>query len=139
MISFISSLEIIDVVKPDPNIFLWITASFVDSATVNPNGIKTYLANSLSIFLIKGNPVFSNRPKSLPENPPDCSILFSWVFDNFTLADKPLAKALRSFETYALVNKNLWGKPFSSLELPTTFDKIFKVTSVQLFIPHFKR
>ena len=40
IISFISSLEIIIVVKPDPNIFLWIAASVADAAAVNPNGIK---------------------------------------------------------------------------------------------------
>ena len=41
MISFISSLEIINVVVPDPNIFLWIDGSVADAAagTVNPNGI----------------------------------------------------------------------------------------------------
>ena len=38
IISFISSLEVINVVAPDPNIFLWIAASV--AATVNPNGIK---------------------------------------------------------------------------------------------------
>ena len=35
-----------------------------------------------------------------------------------------------------LVN-NLCGKLFSSLESPTTFDEIFKVTSVPFFIPDF--
>ena len=40
------------------------TASIADAATVNPNGIKTLLANGLSIFTIKGNPVFSNGTKS---------------------------------------------------------------------------
>ena len=38
MISFIFSLEIINAVKPDPNIFLWIAASVADAAAVNPNG-----------------------------------------------------------------------------------------------------
>ena len=46
------------------------------------------------------------------------------------LADEPFAKALQSFETCILVNHNLWKKIFSSLELSTTFDEIFKVTSV---------
>ena len=60
MISFISSLEIINVVKPDPNIFLWITTSVVDAAAavVNPNGIKTLSANALSTFPIKDNLAF---------------------------------------------------------------------------------
>ena len=69
LISFISSLEVIKVVSPGPNIFLWISVSVTAAATaaaVNPNnGIKTHLANGLSTFSIKGNPVFSNGPKSL--------------------------------------------------------------------------
>ena len=39
MIPFISSLEIINVVLPDSNIFLWIAPSVADAVTVNPNGI----------------------------------------------------------------------------------------------------
>ena len=74
MISFISSLGIINVVVPDTNIFLWTAASVADAAGVNPNGIKTLLANGLSTFPIKGNPGSSNAPKSLPKNPPDCPI-----------------------------------------------------------------
>ena len=49
-------------------------ASVADVTAVNPNDIKTFLANSLSIFFIKCNPFFSNGPKSLPKNPPDCPI-----------------------------------------------------------------
>ena len=61
MISFISSLEVINVVvpkakfegrkaksegqQPDPNIFLSIAASVAYAATVNANGIKTLLAS----------------------------------------------------------------------------------------------
>ena len=73
MISFISSFEIINVVVPDPKIFLWIVAS-VPAAAVNSNSIKTLLANGLSRFFIKGNSVFSNDPKSLPKNLPGCRI-----------------------------------------------------------------
>ena len=36
-----------------------------------------------------------------------------------------------------IVNNNLCGKLFLSLESPATFDKNFKVTSVPLFIPDF--
>ena len=36
-----------------------------------------------------------------------------------------------------LVDNNLWGSLFSSLELPMTFDESFKVTSVLLFFPGF--
>ena len=72
---------------------MWIAATVVDAAAVNPNGIKTVLANGLSTFFIKGNPNFSNGPKSLPKNPPDCPTLRNGIFDNFTLADEPFAKA----------------------------------------------
>ena len=65
MISFISSLEIINLVILDPNILLWISVFVVNAATVNPNGIKTLLANGLIAFPIKGNLGFSNGPKSL--------------------------------------------------------------------------
>ena len=71
MISFISSLEIINVmVLADLNIFLWIAASVADVDAVNLNGIKMLLPNGLSTFPIKGNPVFSNGPKSLSRNTP---------------------------------------------------------------------
>ena len=58
MILFISSFKILNVVvcegkskgQPDPNIFLEIVASLDDAAAVNPNGIKTLLANGLSTF-----------------------------------------------------------------------------------------
>ena len=40
MISFISSLEVFNVAKPDQNIFLWIAASIADAAAVNLNDIK---------------------------------------------------------------------------------------------------
>ena len=74
MISFIFSFEIINVVIPEPKRFFWITASVAHAAAVNPNGIKTLLANGLSIFPIKDNPDLSNGPKSLTENSPDFPI-----------------------------------------------------------------
>ena len=51
------------------------TATVADSAAVNPNDIKTLLANGLSIFFIKDKPAFSNGSTSLPKNPLDCPIL----------------------------------------------------------------
>ena len=69
--SSISSFDIISVVFPEPKIFLCIPASAADAAAVNPNRIKTLLANGLITFFINGNPVFSNGAKSLPRNPPD--------------------------------------------------------------------
>ena len=46
-----------------------LAASVADAAAVNPNCFTTLLANVLSTFPIKGNPAFSNGPKSLPKNP----------------------------------------------------------------------
>ena len=101
--------------------------SDADAAAVNPDGIKTLLANGLRTFPIKGNRVFSNGRKSLPKNLLDCTILCNWVFDDFILAKKLSAKALRSFENCVLVNNNLREKLFSSLESLTTFDERLKV------------
>ena len=50
-------------------------ASDAEVAAVIANGIKTLLANGLSAFPIKGNPIFRNGPKSLPKSLPDCPIL----------------------------------------------------------------
>ena len=90
-----------------PIFFLCIPASATDTASVNPKGINTLLANGLITFDIKGNPVFSNGPSNLLKNPPDCIILDHWVFDNLILADELFAKALQRFETCVLVNNNL--------------------------------
>ena len=83
--------------------------------------LKTVLANSLSIVLIKGKPVFSN---GRTKNPLDCPTLCNWIFDNFILADEPFAKALWSLRTCVLVDNNLCWKLFSSLDSPTTFEDI---------------
>ena len=73
---------------------------------------------------MKGNLVFSNGPKSLPKNHPDCTILCNWVFDDFILAEELFAKALWILKTCVLVNNKLCGKLFLSLKSPTTFDEI---------------
>ena len=52
-------------------------AAAAAAAAVNPNGIKTLLANGFITLFIRSNPVYSNGPKSLPRNPPVCII-----FDN---------------------------------------------------------
>ena len=59
------------------------------------------LANSLSKSFIKDKPFFSNDPRNLPRNLPNSTILGSWVFDSFILADElfVFAKILRSLET----------------------------------------
>ena len=66
----ISSFDIISVVVPDPKIFLCIVTYAAYAAAVNPNGFKMLLAYGLITFFIKGNPVFSNGPRSLLRNFP---------------------------------------------------------------------
>ena len=48
IMSFTSSFEIISVLIPDLNIFLWIVACVADVAAANSNGVKTILANCFS-------------------------------------------------------------------------------------------
>ena len=91
----------------------------------------------LSIFRAKDNPVFNNGYKILPRNPPDCFISCNWRLINFILAEELSVKALQKFKTCVLVNNNLCRKLFSSLESPTTFEEIFRVISVLLFITDF--
>ena len=115
--SYISSFDIISVVvfggkgegrrkreeewrQPDPKTFLCIPASAADAAAVHSKGIKTLLANGLTTFFIKVNPVFSNGPRSLSRNTPDCTILDNWVFDKLILIDDLLEKALRALLVY---------------------------------------
>ena len=69
--------------------------SAADAATVNPRGIKTLLTNGLITLFISSNLVFSDRPRSLPRNPPDCIILDNWNFDNLISVDKWFEKALQ--------------------------------------------
>ena len=109
IVSYISSFEIINVVIPDPKTYFWIAASVADAAVVNPNCIKTLLANGLSTFFIKGKPFLVMVLKSLPKTPPDCPILDSWVFNNFVLADQLFAKALWRLKSCVVVNNNLCG------------------------------
>ena len=104
--------------------------SVADAAVVNPNGIKTLLANGLNTFSIKGNPVFNIGPKGLPKNPFDCFIWCNWFFDNFILAEELFAKAL---QTCVLVNNNLCAKLFSSLESPTIFDERLYMSYIESF------
>ena len=91
MMSSISLFDIISAaVLLDPQIFLCIPAS----ATVNPNGIKAFLANGLITFFINGSPVFNNGPRILPKNPPDCIIVDKLVFGSLISVDKLFVKFL---------------------------------------------
>ena len=138
--SSISSFDIISVVLlclTDPNIFLCIPASAADAAAVYPDGIKTLLVNGSITFFINGNPGFSNGPRNLPRNPPDCVILDNWVLDNLISAGELFAKDLRRSAICLLVNYNLWGKLVSPSELLIKFAHNFKTTSVSFFIADF--
>ena len=88
-------------------------------------------------FFIKDKPGSNNCPQSLPRNPPDWTILDSWAFDNFILADKLFAQALQSLENCLSVSNNLRGKLVSTLESPITFDERFKVTLAPFFTTNF--
>ena len=57
---------------------LSIPVSAADAVGVNLDCIKTLVASVLSIFFIKVKPsCFSNNPRSLPGNQPDCTVLNS--------------------------------------------------------------
>ena len=56
--SSISSFDVISVVVPEPKILLCIPTSAADAVTVNPNEIKTLLANVLITFFGNGKPCF---------------------------------------------------------------------------------
>ena len=86
--SFISSFDIISVIVPEHRTFLCIYESAVEAAAVNPNAIKTRLANGLITYFIKGNPVFNNGARSLLRNPPGCTILDNSVFVSLISVDK---------------------------------------------------
>ena len=75
--SVISTLEFLSVALPNRNNLLWRAVPVTDAATANHNGIKTYLANDLSKFLIKDNLAFSNGLKNSPKNHPNSSISFN--------------------------------------------------------------
>ena len=68
-----------NVVIHDSKTLFWIAASVADAASVNPNDIKTFLANGSNTFFIKGKPFFSNgsSKKCLLRNPPNCWVEFS--------------------------------------------------------------
>ena len=53
IISCISLFEIINVDMSDPN-FFWIAAFVADTAAVDSNGTKTFLAYGVSILFING-------------------------------------------------------------------------------------
>ena len=109
-----------------------IVGSDAEANSLNPNNVKTLLANGVSTSFINGMSTFINRPKNLPRNP---SSFKSWVFDNFILADELFTKAWWSLATCMSDKINLCGKLVSSLELPIIFGGRFNVTLVLFLIP----
>ena len=57
--------------------FLCIAVSTADATTVNPGGIKIFLANGFSIFFIKIEADFSKNLEIFIRNTPDCTTLDS--------------------------------------------------------------
>ena len=66
--------------------------------------MKTLFIKDHSVFFINGKPTFVNGPRILPRNPPDCIILVSCVFDNFSLANELFSKVLPKPETQLILN-----------------------------------
>ena len=60
IMSYISSFNIISVAVPEPKIILWFLASAADATEVNPNRIKTLLANGLITFFNYGSLFFKS-------------------------------------------------------------------------------
>ena len=77
MISLISSLEIINVVIPEPNVFFQIAAFVADVADVNrkryQNAFRYWFKHNFYFTICK--PVFSNGLRNLSKIPPDCPLL----------------------------------------------------------------
>ena len=102
------------------------------------NYIAAFSLTLLSTFFTSDkNKFFGKFITDSCKDPPNCTILDSWFFENYILTDKLFAKALQIFETCVSVNNNLCGKWVSSFESPTTFNERFKVTWRPFFISDF--
>ena len=75
IISSIYLFEITHAIVPDWKVFSWIATSVAEAAAVNPNGIKTLFANSVSTFFINGKPADINGLRKL-RNPPLWLLVF---------------------------------------------------------------
>ena len=70
-------------------------------------------------------------------NSPECIVLDTKVFEIFTLADEPFAKARQIFETCVSVNNSLCGKLVLTLKFLIRLDERLKITSVPFFFSRF--
>ena len=89
---------------------------------------RRYLLFSTKSIHIVFGVVLSDSVSSMKGriNPPNCTILDTWVFYNFTLAVKFFPKVLGSLAASASVCNDLCGKLISSLESSLAFDEVFK-------------
>ena len=105
--------RVISVPKALSEAFYKFFIDFLESVAVFMISLSVTFLGNLSVSPIFFLPDLENmllyRVKS-SINYPDCTILENWVFENFILADKPFAKALRIFEACVSVNNNLCGE-----------------------------
>ena len=105
--SFVSLLEIIKVVVPEPGIFFWIPLSIAEAAAIIPNWAKICFANATSTFNKGPAILFNNESK----NPPD------WIILEFCVVGSSINCILSLNAFLSLVfclgaNDNSWGKLF---------------------------
>ena len=76
--------------------FLLIAAFVADTAAVNPDGTKTFLANGVNAFFINDFKISNelNDPNILLKiYPPNFIIIKSWIFENYILYFEQFTKA----------------------------------------------
>ena len=84
-------------IVPNPKILFWIAASVIDAPGVNPNGLKTFLANGVSTFYINAKPAVINDLRKL-RNSPIWLLLFLVVpFNKIPLFSEKLIILMISF------------------------------------------
>ena len=110
---------------------MWIAAFVADAAAVDPKSVKMLWSVKVHFLLkaIQFLVIFVKMShKWLHKNSSDWRILPNWAFYNSILDKKPFGKALQSFPTCVLINKNLCWKLFSWLESATMLDESFTPT-----------
>ena len=124
-----SSFNVTGAAFPYPKILFSTPAFKCNAAAVNPNCIKTFLANDLVTFFIYTKPVYIDGIRSLPRNLPGWMILNICLFYNFTLAGKLFVS--QTFKTCVLGSNSVWRKSVSSI--PVIYIDNRKVTPLPFF------
>ena len=84
-------------VVPDPSIFFRKYTLVADHSAVNPNDIKTLLANGVSTLFINTKPALANEARIF-SNPPFCVLIFLVVpFNEISVFFKDLITFTKSF------------------------------------------